>query len=357
MKKITLSIITLLICLTLSAQKETITITKKLEATPVKNQAMSNTCWSFATVSFLESELLRMGKGEYDLSEMIYVRLAYLLKAYNYYHFQGNSNFGSGGQAHDIINIFKTFGAIPEEVYSGLSGKKNHDQLTMDEALENIMNAVVKKNPGEANDTWKKSLDSILDIHLGKLPQNFTYKDKNYTAKSFAASLGLDADNYIELTSYTHQPFYSQFVLEVPDNWMFERYYNLPVDELMKVMDFSISKGYTFCWDGDITDETSFPENNGVATLENKKKPVTQEDRQKAFENFSVTDDHLMHITGSAISAGGGKFYLTKNSWGENKGNKGYWFMSENYVRLKTIAILVHKDAIPGEIKTRLGIK
>jgi bleomycin hydrolase len=358
MKKQFIFLLTLVISLSLSGQKkEKIEITKELKTTSVKNQEMSSTCWSFATVSFFESELLRLGKGEYDLSEMFYVRKAYPIKAYNYYHFQGNSNFGSGGQAHDIINLFREYGAVPENVYSGLQDKQNHDQLEMDEALVTIMNQVVKMQPGEAGEKWKFSIDSTMDVHLGKIPQTFSYNGKSFTPQSFAASLGLDVTNYIELTSYAHHPFYKQFVLEVPDNWMFAEYYNLPIDELMSVMDNSITKGYTLCWDGDVSDEKSFSENDGVATLENDENKITQNDRQKAFDNFSVTDDHLMHITGLAKSAEGGKYYLTKNSWGEKKGIDGYWFMSENFVRLKTIAILVHKDVIPADIKERLGIK
>lgn len=357
MKKFIVSFVLLLFCIVAFAQKEKITITKELKTTSVKNQAMSSTCWSFATVSFFESELLRMGKGEYDLSEMFYVRKAYPIKAYYYYHFQGKSNFGPGGQAHDIIILFKEFGAMPEKDYNGLNGRENHDQTEMDDALLGIMNAAVKAEPENTETKWMYSLDSAMDVHLGKLPQSFVFKGKDYTPQSFAASLGLDANNYIELTSYAPHPYYKQYVLEVPDNWMFEKYYNLPLDELMKVMDNSIDKGYTFCWDGDVSDNVSFTQNGGIGKLENDNKTVTQEGRQAAFEDFSVTDDHLMHICGLAQSADGGKYYLTKNSWGENKGNKGFWFMSENFIRLKTIAILVHKDVIPDDIKIKLGIK
>ncbi|HNW68983.1 MAG TPA: C1 family peptidase [Bacteroidales bacterium] len=358
MKKQFIALVILAISVSAFGQnKEKIEITKELKTTPVKNQAMSSTCWSFATISFLESELLRMGKGEYDLSEMFYVRKAYPIKAYNFYHFQGKCNFGPGGQAHDITYLFREYGAVPEKVYSGLKKNENHNQLDLDDALLNIMDQVVKKGTAGSEEKWKFSLDSAMDVHLGKLPQTFNYDGKNYTPQSFGASLGIDPDNYVELTSYSHHPFYQQFVLEVPDNWMFEKYYNLPIDELINIMDNSINKGYTFCWDGDVSDEISFSDNGGVATLEKEKKKIEQSDRQKAFEDFSVTDDHLMHITGIAKSDFGGTYYLTKNSWGGKKGNNGYWFMSENYVRLKTIAILVHKDAIPKELKDKLGIK
>ena len=356
MKKLIILPVILFFCASIFAQKEKIEITKELKPTSVKNQAMSSTCWSFATISFLESELLRMGKGEYDLSEMFFVRKAYPMKAYNYYHLQGNGNFGPGGQAHDITLLFKEYGAIPESVYSGLINGKSHDQLKMDDVLLKIMKTSANKLPDETFSKWKFSVDSVMDIYLGVMPETFNFNGKNFTPKSFAESLNLNPDNYIELTSYTHHPYYKQFVLEVPDNWMFEKYYNLPVDELISIMINSVNMGYTFCWDGDVSDETSFSDNGGVATVENEKVKITQNDRQKAFDNFSVTDDHLMHITGLAKSDDGSIYFLTKNSWGDKKGNNGFWFMSENYVRLKTIAIMVHKDVIPSEIKMKLGI-
>ncbi|HOY31833.1 MAG TPA: C1 family peptidase [Bacteroidales bacterium] len=356
MKKHFIFLLSILITLPVAGQKEKMNIIKELKTTPVKNQAMSSTCWSFATVSFFESELLRMGKGEYDLSEMFYVRKAYPIKAYNYYHFQGKSNFGPGGQAHDITYLFSEYGAVPEKVYDGLGGKEYHDHIALDNALLKIMDSVIKMPARAANEKWKLSLDSIMDIYLGLMPEKFIFGEKTFTPQSFAASVGLHAENYIELTSYSNHPFYKPFVLEVPDNWMFEKYYNVPVDELIRVMNNAIDKGYTICWDGDVSDNDSFTENKGYATTANEKVKVTQSDRQKAFEDFSVTDDHLMHITGIAESKDGTRYYLTKNSWGDKKGIDGYWYLSENYIRLKTIAILVHKDAMPDEIKAKLSI-
>ncbi|MEI6853153.1 MAG: C1 family peptidase [Bacteroidota bacterium] len=354
MKRLLPFILSFLLVFSLFAQKEKIKITKQIPTTSVKNQAMTGTCWCFATVSFLESELLRMGKGEYDLSEMFYVRKAYPQKAEDYWLNQGNTNFGEGGQAHDIIRLFKQYGAMPESAYSGLLNRTTHDQMEMDAALGTLMLHVVKQKTGNDPAPWKYSLDSIMDVYIGKLPQTFIYNEKSYTPESFAAGLGINPDDYVELTSYTHHPFYQPFVLEVPDNWMYASYYNLPLDELMAVIDNALAKGYTICWDGDVSDNKSFSSNGGVAIPEDGQKNITPEQRQKAFDNFSVTDDHLMQLCGTAKDKKGGKYYLTKNSWGSKKGKEGYWFMSADYVRLKTIAILIHKDALPEKIREKL---
>jgi bleomycin hydrolase len=356
MKRLLTFILSLLLVFSIFAQKEKIKITKEIATTSVKNQAMTGTCWCFASVSFIESELLRMGKGEFDLSEMFYVRKAYTLKADNFCHYQGNTNFGEGGQAHDIMTLFKQYGAMPESIYSGLLNRTAHDQMEMDAALSKLMAGVVKLKTGTDPTPWKYSLDSIMDVSIGKPPKTFVYKDKSYTPESFAASLGINPDDYVELTSYTHHPFYKPFVLEVPDNWMYASYFNLPLDELMEVIDNALDKGFTVCWDGDVSDNKSFSANGGVAVPEDGLKNITPEERQKAFDNFSVTDDHLMQLCGLAKDKKGGKYYLTKNSWGEKRGHGGYWFMSADYVRLKTIAILIHKDAIPTGIKAKLKL-
>jgi bleomycin hydrolase len=340
----------------LSAQKEKIKITKEIPTTSVKNQAMTGTCWCFATVSFFESELIRLGKGNYDLSEMYYVYKAYPMKAYDYYHYQGCTNFGEGGQAHDIMYLLKKYGAMPETAYSGLLNRNMHNQLKMDDKLSRLMTKVVQQKTFENASKWNNSIDSIMTLEIGKPPATFVYQNKTYTPEEFGKTLGLNPDDYIELTSYIHHPFYKPFVLEVPDNWMYASYYNLPLDELMSVIDNAISKGFTVCWDGDVSDENSFGSNNGVAVPDDGQKNISQEDRQKDFDNYSVTDDHLMHICGMAKDKKGGKYYLTKNSWGDKKGHAGYWFMSADYVRLKTIAILINKDALPKEIRAKLNL-
>jgi bleomycin hydrolase len=227
----------------------------------------------------------------------------------------------------------------------------------MDAVLSSIMHAVVDPAMEKPDYKWKAAIDSVLDIYLGKVPADFTFKGKSYTASSFATSLGINPDDYIELTSYSHHPFYSTFVLEVPDNWSSGSYYNVPLDELIKVMENSIEMGYTFAWDGDVSGEVSFSANDGIAKMANDDVSVSQEDRQDAFDHFITTDDHLMHITGLGKDETGKVYFLTKNSWGDNKAKKGYWWMSENYVRMNTIAIMVHKDVIPTELAAKLKLR
>ena len=340
----------------------------QVKTTPVKHQGKTGTCWSFATSSFLENELIRLGKDELDISEMFTVRHKLVPMAEKYIRYHGTSNFGSGGQAHDVFDVINKYGLVPEEVYSGKNiGLDYHNQAEMSSVLQGLLDGVLNSKE-KITTSWKKSLEAVLNVYLGTPPQNFEYKGKNYTPKSFAKELGIDSDNYIELTSYTHQPFYEKFNLQLPDNWTNSEYYNIPVNELISIMDNSIKKGYSIAWDGD-TGKDNFYKKEGIALIPEsdeikeineliKEKQITQEDRQKAFENFDVTDDHLMNIVGIAVNQEGTKFYYTKNSWGtKNKIYDGYWYMSKQYVRLKTIAILVHKDVIPKEIKDKLKIK
>lgn len=361
----------------------------ELKATPVKNQASTGTCWCFATTSFIESELLRMGKGEYDLSEMFIVRDNYTDKLSDNYLRQGKGNLGPGSVGHDWMDEFKNYGIVPDEVYNGLnygSPTHNHGELN---ALINAVAAVPVQRKNES-EQYHKIVDAILDTYLGKIPENFTYKGVSYTPKSFAASLGINPGDYVEITSFTHFPFYTQGLLEIPDNWRMERYYNIPLDEMIQTMDYALHNGYTIAWDGDVS-EKGFSHSKGVAIFPElvkvdnysttdrarleKMSPaerseeaykftslfpevkVTQEIRQAGFENFTTTDDHLMHLTGIVKDQNGTKYYITKNSWGtERNAFGGYLNMSESYVRAKTISILVHKNAIPAEIKTKLGL-
>lgn len=331
------------------------------KATPVKDQSSTGTCWCFATASFMESELLRMGKGEYDLSEMFIVRQKYLNQMEDNYLRQGKGNITEGSLAHTFKNAYKKVGIVPEEVYSGLvNGAQEHNHGAMARYFKALVDANVaskKRTP-----QFYSLINHLFDTYLGEVPEKFTYQGKEYTPQSFAESLGLNMDDYVELTSFTHKPYYEMFSPEVPDNWENQPMYNVPLDELIEAMDYVLNKGYTLCWDGDVS-EQGFSYKNGIAInpqVEDGKKEinVTPEIRQEGYEKFVTTDDHLMHITGIAKDQNGTKYYITKNSWGaESNKYKGYLNMSESYVRAKTICIMVHKDSLPKELKKKLGIK
>ena len=361
----------------------------ELKATPVKNQSSTGTCWCFATTSFIESELLRMGKGEYDLSEMYIVRYNYIDKLKDNFIQQGKGNLGQGSVGHDWMAEFVKNGIVPDEVYTGLNySMPNHSHGELNAFINAIAAVPVQRK--KESDQYLNIVDAVLDTYLGKVPQSFTYKGVGYTPKSFSASLGINPDDYVEITSFTLFPFYTQGVVPIPDNWRKMKYYNVPLDELISIMDFSLNNGYTVAWDGDVS-EKGFSHAKGVAiipelenvdnyspadkarlgkmTLEERtaeaykfSKPfpevkVTQEFREEGFDSKKTTDDHLMHLTGIVKDQTGVKYYITKNSWGTERNSfGGYLNMSENYVRAKTIAVMVHKNAIPPEIKTKLGL-
>jgi len=338
-----------------------------VETTSVKNQGRTGTCWAFATSAFSESEAIKLGKENLDVSEMFIVRKAYEMKADNYVRYHGKTNFGEGGQAHDMLNVVKRFGILPESVYPALTNENGIiDHSGLVPILKGILSGVLKNSSHKISRKWKQAFSAVLDVYFGKVPEKFIYNGKTYTPKSFAASLNFNPDDYVEITSYTHHPFYEKFVLEVPDNWANAEYYNVPIDDLIKIIDNALKSGYSVDWDGD-TGRDNFYRKKGYAVVPVEKNPpgdepevekfITQEMRQIAFDDFDVTDDHLMQITGLAADQKGTKFYYTKNSWGtKDKAFNGYWYLSEPYVRLKTIAILVNKNSIPETIKSKLGL-
>ncbi|MBN1639072.1 MAG: aminopeptidase [Ignavibacteriales bacterium] len=353
----------------LQAQDETPhTYTKICEVpyTSVKNQGRAGTCWCFATMSFLESEILRIKQGEYDLSEMFVVRHTQPMKAKKYVRYHGNASFGDGGQAHDLFYVLKNYGIVPEKVYNGLQlGDTIHNHGELTEVLQSMLNAVVAKKGGKITSVWDKAFESVMDIYLGKIPDEFEYNGKKFTPKSFLQGLEINPNDYVELTSFNHHPFYESFILEIPDNWMDFYYYNVPLDELIQIIDYALENGYSVAWDGDVSEKT-FSWKKGYAVFpvnekEDGKTPekelnVTQELRQEGFDNLTTTDDHLMHFVGIYENQEGTKFYLTKNSWGLTGKHNGFLYISEPFVKMKTIAIMVHKDAIPKEIRNKLKL-
>lgn len=362
---------------------------KEVPATPVKNQYRSGTCWSFSGIAFLESELLRMGKDTFDLSEMYCVRNAYSDKAVMYIRFNGKHNFAGGGAFGDVTEVIRKYGMVPEEVYSGkVIGEENHVHGEMDEVLKADVDAVLKNSNRKLTPVWHQGFEGLLDAYLGKVPEKFTYKGKEYTPQSFASSLGLNMDDYVDFTSFTHHPFHTKFVIEIPDNWAMHEVYNLPLDEMMQVIDNAIMNGYSVAWGSDVS-EKGFSWKNGVAVVPDKNAPelaglerekwekmsaadkekelykfehpvpekaITQEMRQLEFDNYSTTDDHGMQITGIYKDQNGNKYYKIKNSWGiDGSPYKGYFYASEAFVKLKTTDLMVHKDAFPKEIRKKLG--
>ncbi|MEZ4935121.1 MAG: C1 family peptidase [Saprospiraceae bacterium] len=365
MKKYLLLFLSICFLGNLFAQYE-FTMVYDCNCSPVKSQGNTGTCWSFATSSFLESELMRLGKPEYDLSEMYFVRTIYQKKAINYLLRQGKAQFSQGGLSHDVITAFKEGGAVPEEVFSGqLNGEASHDHSEMAAVLKGMLDALVNK--GKVSKKWSDGFVAVMDAYLGAPPASFVYNGKNYTPKTFAEHLGINPDDYVSFTSYNHHPFDQKIILEIPDNYANGSYFNVQIDDLLAITENAVKEGYSVAWDGDVS-EKGFSAKNGVAILPTdfkrealfekpgEEEQVTQELRQKTFLDYTTTDDHLMHITGVAKDQNGTKYYYTKNSWGAISPFQGYVYMSENYFRLKTVGLMVNKNAIPDRIRKRLGI-
>jgi len=363
----------------------------KLPVTPVKNQYRSGTCWSFSGLSFLESEMLRLGKPEVDLSEMFVVWHTYSDKAEKHVRVHGNLNFSAGGAFHDVTNAIREYGIVPESVYDGLNyGEEKHVHGEMDRVLKQHVDAVVENKNRKLTTAWHESIDGTLNSYLGELPQKFEYEGEQYTPQSFASDfIGLNMDDYVEISSYTHHPFYSKFILEVPDNWSWDEVYNVPVDELSQIIEYALKNDFTVAWAADVSEKGFATSNKGVAVLpaapgedmsdaeiakwealpqKEKEKElykldqpvpelvVTQEMRQTAFDNYQTTDDHGMHIVGTAKDQEGDLFYKVKNSWGDYNKYNGYFYASKAYVNYKTMCIMVHKDAIPQNIREKLEL-
>lgn len=363
---------------------------KVLKTTPVKDQNKSGTCWCFAGTSFFEDEIMRKGGKELDLSEMYTVRQCYLDKAENYVRMNGATNFAAGGSVLDVPYVWKRYGAVPESVYSGLEyGEEKHVHGELDAVLKAYLDAV-RKNPNKRISTsWRKGYEAILDAYLGKAPETFTVDGVSYTPQSYAKSLGLDTDDYAAITSFTHHPYYEPFVLEVADNWLWGKYYNVPMEEMKAIVDNSIEKGYSVVWAADVS-EGGFKWVKGYAVmpkptdkadlegtelarwvkLSDKERAdkqfeidgpceeieVTQESRQEMFDRQETTDDHGMEIVGIAKDQNGNRYYKVKNSWDTNQVYDGFFYVSEPYFLAKTIDIYVNKEAIPKDIKKKLGL-
>ena len=400
MKKIFAGILAVSIAVAASAQEPdqevpdngfTFRDKKTIRTTDVKDQNKSGTCWSFAGISFFEEEIMRAGGDALNLSEMFVVRHCYADKADKYVRMYGNTTFSPGGSILDIPYVIEHYGIVPEEVYHGLNyGEAKHAHYEMDGILSDLVKNVVKKPMGgKISTAWKKALNGVLDAYLGELPETFTYKGTTYTPLSFAKSLGLDMDNYVGITSFTHHPFYKPFVLEVADNWLWGEYMNLPLEDMQAVIDNALENSYSVAWAADIS-EGGFKWIKGVALMPKGKDEgdmtgtelsrwvilddkdrqddkynfdgpvdeieVTQELRQQMFDAQETTDDHGMVIVGYAFDQEGNKYYKVKNSWDTNQIYGGYLYASEAFVLAKTINIYVNKAAVPVEIAMRAGI-
>jgi len=351
------------------------TMVKQLPATSVKNQAATGTCYTFSAISFFESELLRMGKGEFDLSEMFFIYNFYMAKADRYVRMHGEVSFPTGGAANDVRDYINKVGIVPEEAFSGLNyGSPTHNHGELHAVLENYMQTITAKGT-KVSPMWKKGFEALLSTWLGTYPSTFTYKGKSYTPQSFAKELGINPDDYMLITSFNHHPFYEPYVMDVQDNWTWQSAWNIPLDDMEKIIDNSIMNGYTVVWATDLGGGQA-TQNNDVYVVPEQditkmkreevpalfkspiaEKNVTQEIRQKAYDTYQTTDDHGMHITGIAKDQNGNKFYYVKNSWGVRGKNQGYLYASAPFVRLSTTTILVNKNGIPKEIMSKLVSK
>lgn len=369
MKKILFTICLLAIANSSLAQAYEFQTVKDIEANPVISQDATGTCWSFSTTSFLEAEIIRLTGKHIDLSEMYNVRNTYPKKAWNYVMRQGKAQFGEGGLAHDVINSARDFGIVPQSVYSGklaTDEKYNHAEMTA--ILEAMLKTYVE-NPGKKlSPQWKEAINAVLDVYMGKNVTEFAYQGKKYTPKSFMEMTKLNASDYVTISSFTNEPLYKPFLLNIPDNFSNGSFYNLPLDEYVQNIDNAIDNGYTVALDCDVSENT-FSGKNGIAviaendtdakviTIEIKpEKAILPEYRQAEFENLDTQDDHLMHIVGKVKDQTGKIYYKVKNSWGSKSGKEGFVYMSVSYLKLKSISVLLHKDGLTKTTKSKLGL-
>jgi len=371
----------------LGGPKYEFTTIKELPTTSIKNQFRSGTCWCYAALSFVESEILREKGDSLDLSEMFVVGKSYRDRAVKYVRLDGHLNFGAGSSFGDVLHVIEDYGIVPQEAMPGMNyGTEMPEQAELDAALKGYVEAIAKNPNKKLTTAWLNGFDGIVAAYLGDYPSEFEVNGKKYTPESYRDALGFDVKDYVNLSSFTHHPFYEQFIIEVPDNWRWDTAYNLPIDELMEVMYNAIDKGYSIAWGSDVS-EKGFTR-SGIATMpvekkkaaagsdqekwvgksteENKEeaKPelpeeviATQEMRQDGYDRKTTTDDHGMHIYGLAQDQNGTKYFMVKNSWGEAGKYKGIWYASDAFVRYKTLNIVVHKDALPKHIAKKLGIK
>jgi aminopeptidase C len=362
------------------------TTIKEIPVTPVKNQSSSGTCWSFSGIGLIEAELLRQGKGKYDLSEMFVVYKNYEDKALKYVRMHGTTNFAAGGSFADVLDCIRDYGIVPGEIQTGLNyGEEQHKHAEMDKLLKGYVEAIVSNPNKKLSTAWMDGFRGILNVYLGEYPARFSYQGKEYTPQSFAQSLDIRPADYISLTSFSHHPFYTSFPLEIPDNWRWSDSYNIPLEELMQVIDNAIENGYTVAWASDVSEKgfnrkgiavvpdldasegpgsdqahwlglSQKEKEEAIANLKTPvpEKTITQEMRQQGFDNYETSDDHGMLIYGTALDQNGSKYYLVKNSWGTNNPYQGTWYASVPYVKYKTITVVIHKDALPKDLKKKI---
>ena len=363
------------------------TVVKENPVTSIKNQYRSGTCWCYSALSFIESEILRTKGQEVDLSEMFVVGKSYHDRAVKYVRLDGHLNFAAGSSFGDVLHVIEDYGIVPQEAYSGFNyGTEMPEQNELDAALLGYVRAIAQNPNKKLTTAWLNGFDGILDAYLGEVPETFAVNGTQYTPESYRDALGINADDYVNLTSFTHHPFYESFIIEVPDNWRWDGAYNLPIDELMEVMYNAIDKGYTIAWGSDVSEKGFTRDGLAVMPVEEQKAAagsdqerwvgkaadqpkeevkaelpkemeITQEMRQDGYDRKTTTDDHGMHIYGVAKDQNGTKYFMVKNSWGETGKYNGTWYASDSFVKYKTLNVVVHKDALPKHIAKKLGIK